>query len=191
MDTNKADTQHVVFVGGHSRIARLATPLLIDAGHQVHNVVRAPAQTADIQRLGGTSVLMDVEEASPSDFLAAFDGADVVVFSATVDESAAEVSINAAQQAGVTRYILVSSGAQPEAETHLRDSGLTYTILRPGELTDGDVTGRVTLTDDEPAEGTSRNNVAAVIGHIVNTGAAANQTVAFVDGDVPLAEALT
>lgn len=190
MNTSKADPQRVVFVGGHSRLARAATPLFVEAGYEVHNVVRAPGQTADIQRLGGTSVLMDVEEATPSDFLAAFDGADVVVFCATVDESAATLSMNAALQAGVGRYVLVSSGAQPEAEAHLRDSGLGYTILRPGELTDGDVTGRITLADDETAEGTSRSNVAAVIAHVVTTGAAADETVAFCDGDTPVAEAL-
>lgn len=191
MDTNTTAAQNVVFVGGHSRIARLATPLLIEAGHQVHNIVRAPAQTAEIQQLGGTSVLMDLEEASPSDFVAAFDGADVIVFSATVDEPAVKLSINAARQTGVARYLLISSGAHPEAEAHLRDSGMTYTILRPGELVDGDVTGRITVTEDQPTERTSRNNVAAVIGHILATGAAVNETVSFFDGDTPLAEALT
>jgi len=95
--------------------------------------------------------------------------------------------------------------AKHDADAALRSmgadsTGLDYTILGPASLTTGPGTGHIRVVGaDEaarPPETTgerlvvSRENVAAVIAHVVATGAAGRETVRFVDGDTPIAEAI-
>ena len=80
----------------------------------------------------------------------------------TVDLGGSLKSIEAARQAGIDRFVQISAinvdrpvpdDAEPvwrayveakrDADIALRDSGLDWTILRPGRLTDGDGTGLV------------------------------------------------
>lgn len=88
----------------------------------------------------------------------------------TVDRAAAELLAEAARATGVRRYLLVSSmgaGTDPRpgtdevfaaylrakaaAEAGLRESGLDWTILRPGHLTDDSGVGTVRLEPSVPA----------------------------------------
>lgn len=219
-----ADTKRVVILGGHSRVGRLAAPELIEAGWTTGHVIQRPTQTSEIQRLGGVSFLLDLATATVSDIAAVLDGAEAVVFTAradagddaaidAVDRRAAERSIAAAEQAGVKRYVMVSSAAAAQAESltegddlfaygrakaaadeRLRASGLDYTILRPGPLTDEPAGGKITVgAEGSPLSSlaeTSRGNVAAAIVHAILADAAVGETVTFTDGDAPVAEAL-
>lgn len=137
-----------------------------------------------------------------------------------VDFVAATRSMDAAAKAGVSRYVMVSYAtadvdlervpesdsfypyvvAKHNADEHLRASELDYTILGPGLLTLDEGTGKVVIADaqgegidgelNDDAKATSRDNVAAVIAHVVATGAASRQKVNFYDGDIPIAEAI-
>lgn len=137
-----------------------------------------------------------------------------------VDYEAAVRSMTAAERAGVHRFLLVSyagadvgiekvdpsssfypyAKAKHDADAHLRETGLDFTILGPGKLTLEPGTGKIRLADlDGTINGrqprddegnTSRDNVAAVIAHVVTTDAAIRRTVTFYDGPTPITEAI-
>lgn len=137
-----------------------------------------------------------------------------------VDYEAAARSIEAAEKSGVRRYVMVSysradvdidsldpddgfyayAKAKHDADARLRESSLDYTILGPGMLTlDAaskslrlvDNQGRIDGRDPEGDErNTSRENVAEVIVHVIDQGAAVRDTVRFYDGETAITEAV-
>lgn len=159
--------------GGHGKVALLLAPLLVEAGHEVHAVVRNPDHVADVEATGATAVVSSVEDADLAALTELLRGSDAVVWSAgagggdpertdAVDRDAAIRSMDAAVAAGVGRYVMVSfSGASrdhlvPEddsfrryqdakiaADDHLRGTDLGWTILGPGALTTDPSDGRV------------------------------------------------
>lgn len=220
------DEKRVIILGGHGKVARLATGKFKAAGYAVDSVIRNPDQRDDVRAVGGNPVVLDIESARVDDLAAAFDGASAVVFSAgagggnpertrAVDHDAATRAMAAAAQAGVDRFVTVSyagaaydvdridpeqpfyvyARAKHDADAHLRETGLDYTILGPGRLTGEPATGKLHLTDgqrdsSEARRETSRENVAEVLVHVITNHAASRQTVNFYDGDTPIAEAI-
>lgn len=223
--------QRVVLLGGHGKVALLAAPKLSAAGYAVDSVIRNPEHSADVEQSGGQPVLLDIETADIETLAKLFNGASAVVFSAgagggnparthAVDYQAATRAINAAQMAGVTRFVMVSyaraavdldhldpkdpfypyARAKHAADAYLRDSELEYTILGPGSLTMAPGTGKLTIADpDGRIDGqppvkdravTSRENVASVIRYVIANDAAIRRTVNFYDGQTPIAEAI-
>jgi uncharacterized protein YbjT (DUF2867 family) len=144
-------------------------------------------------------------------------GADAVVFAAgagpgsgiprkdSVDRAGSVLMADAAQQAGVRRFVQVSSmgaGSPPQAgrgevwaayiaaktaaEADLRSRDLDWTILRPGHLTDDPAAGRVRLAAPPvPAGAVSRADVAAVIAALLHEPGTSHQTLELVGGDTP------
>lgn len=219
----------VVVIGAHGKIALLAAPRLVTAGFAVDGVIRNPDHADDIRAIGANPVELSLEDASVDDLAHAFAGAEAVVFSAgagggnpartdAVDHKGAVRAMDAAEQAGVNRFVMVSysrslvdvdtldpnsaffpyAKAKHDADEHLRATKLDYTILGPGKLTLEPATEKLLIADergqvpDLAAEDavTSRDNVAAVIAHVLATGAGSRQTVNFYDGETPLAEAI-
>ena len=91
----------------------------------------------------------------------------------TVDRAAAVKCVDAAEAAGVARFVIVSSiGAhdpdgraradaalparEGRADAHVAASSLDWTIVRPGSLTDDPGTGRVEVTTDLGRRGPCR-----------------------------------
>lgn len=219
-----------VIIGAHGKIALLAAPRLVDAGYDVDGLIRNPDHAVDVRASGANPVELSLEDASVDDLAKAFDGADAVVFSAgagggnpdrtkAVDHKGAVRAIDAAVQAGVTRFIMVSfatalvskdtvdpeepfyayAKAKHDADEHLRSTDLDYTILGPGKLTlepasekivVADKDGRIDDQDVEAAD-TSRDNVAVVIAHVLKNNVGVRQTVNFYDGDTPVADAIS
>jgi uncharacterized protein YbjT (DUF2867 family) len=190
---------HVVVAGAHGQVARRLTRLLTTRGDTVTGIVRDPAHRADLEADGAQPVVLDLESAGADEVAAALAGADAVVFAAgagpgsgvarkdTVDRGAAVLLADAAERAGVGRYLLLSSmgvesvagSARPEgmddvfaaylraklaAEQDLlaRDA-LATTVLRPGGLTDDPGTGRVALARRVEPGRVPRDDVAAVL----------------------------
>ena len=54
----------IVIVGGHGKVALLAAPLLVAAGHEVISVIRNPAQADDITATGASPLVLSVEDAT-------------------------------------------------------------------------------------------------------------------------------
>lgn len=109
--------------------------------------------------------------------------------------------IDAARAAGIRRFVLVSSigaggsrAAAPwiarlvlgrfmalktQAEDYLRASGLDWTIVRPGHLTDQPANGRGQLLEDETVSGAiPRADVAALVERVLGDDATIDRTYA-------------
>jgi uncharacterized protein YbjT (DUF2867 family) len=213
---------HVVIAGGHGKIALQLTAMLAGRGDTVTSVVRNPDHRADVETAGATPVVVDLESASVTDLAPILGGADAVVFAAgagpgsgvarkeTVDRAAAVLLADAASQAGVARYLLVSSTgvdappapgtdetwaaylrAKKAAEDAIRDTGLAWTILRPGRLTDDPATGRVLLAPPPVERGAvTRADTAAVLAALLDTPGTAGLTLELREGDVAVLDAV-
>jgi uncharacterized protein YbjT (DUF2867 family) len=212
----------IVIAGGHGKIALLLERLLTQRGDQAVALIRNPAHVADVQQAGAEAVVCDLESASVGDVAALLSGADAVVFAAgagpgsgalrkdTVDRAASVLLAGAAEQAGVRRFVQVSSmgagqpprsgsdevwaayiAAKTAAEDDLRARDLDWTILRPGGLTDAPPAGTVRLAAPPIPAGTiPRADVAAVIVALLDKPAAGHQILELTGGDTPVAAAL-
>jgi uncharacterized protein YbjT (DUF2867 family) len=183
----------VVIAGGHGKIALRLERLLADRGDRPVGLIRDPGHASDVEAAGARPVLADLEALEADGLAPHLDGADAVVFAAgagpgsgpqrkrTVDLGGALKLIQAAKATGVKRYVMVSSigahdpgaggeqmrpylEAKAEADAALADSGLGFTIVRPGSLTDDPGTGRVDLSTELGRCGPiPRDDVAAVL----------------------------
>jgi uncharacterized protein YbjT (DUF2867 family) len=211
-----------VIAGGHGKIALLLAALLAGHGDQAVGLVRNPAHVADVERAGAEAAVCDLETASVADVAALLSGADAVVFAAgagpgsgvprkdSVDRGASVLLADAAEQAGVRRFVQVSSmgagqppragsdetwaayiAAKTAAETDLQARDLDWTIVRPGGLTDEPGTGRVRLAAPPVPRGSiPRADVAAVIVALLGDPGTRHQTLELVSGDTPVTEAV-
>ncbi len=126
---------HIVIAGGHGKIALILERLLSARGDSVAGFIRNPAQVADLEAAGADAVVVDLEKASVDEVAAHLRGADAVVFAAgagpgsgaarkeTVDRDAAILLADAAEAAGVERYVMVSAMAR-RPTGHRRRRGL-------------------------------------------------------------------
>jgi uncharacterized protein YbjT (DUF2867 family) len=207
----------IAIAGGHGQIARLLSRELSARGDVPVALVRQLAHVDDVTADGAEAVVLDLERTNALDVAEAIAGADAVVFAAgagpgsgvarkdTVDRAAAALLADAAEQAGVRRYVLVSSmgaGAPPPpgtdetfaaylvakraAEIELRARALDWTILRPGALTNEPPTGEVRLEPSVPRGSVSRADVAAVLVALLHETRSAGLTLELVGGVVPI-----
>jgi uncharacterized protein YbjT (DUF2867 family) len=79
--------------------------------------------------------------------------------------------------------------AKAEADRRLEESGLEYTIVRPGGLTDDPGTGLVTVATDLAGE-IPRDDVAAVLLAVLETPSTIRKTFELISGDTPIDEAV-
>ncbi len=81
--------------------------------------------------------------------------------------------------------------AKHKADEHLKDSGLNYTILRPGKLTDEDGKGTVEVSDSLDHQGSiSRKDVARVLISCLDHASVKNRTLELLEGKKHIEEAL-
>lgn len=208
----------VFVVGGHGKVALRVLPLLADRGHIARAAIRNPAHADEIEAAGGRPVIYDLE--TDNDLARHLDGADAVVFAAgagpgsgperkrTVDLNGALDLIHACREAGVSRYVMVSAMglhrreryppsmeayyvAKLEADEALAGSGLDYTIVRPGRLTDEPGTGKVAVGTPLEAGGEiSRDDVAATLLAVLETPATSGRVFDVIGGEVRIAAAI-
>ncbi len=127
----------------------------------------------------------------------------------TVDLEGSLKSIEGARRAGISRFVQVSAigvdaplppdtdpvwrayvEAKRDADAALRASGLDWTIIRPGLLTDGPPTGLVALGPDVERGEVPRADVAAVLAAVIDTGAGIGAQWNLVSGETPIDEAV-
>ena len=212
----------VVIAGGHGKIALLLERLLAARGDQAVGLIRNPAQVAEVRKAGAEAVICDLEAASADDVAVLLSGADAVVFAAgagpgsgvprkdSVDRAASVLMADAAERAGVRRFVQVSSmgagraprsgsdevwaayiTAKTAAEADLRARDLDWTILRPGGLTNAPATGKIRLAPPPVPRGTvPRADVAAVIAALLDNPGTGNHTLELTSGDSPVVAAV-
>ena len=209
----------VVIAGGHGKIALRLERRLTEAGDEAVGVVRNPDHVADVEATGAQAVVLDLEHADVDALAEVVRGADAVVFAAgggpssgaarkeTVDKGAAVLLADAAQRAGVRRYLMVSSmgtdradprsddifqvylRAKKAADEDLRARDLDWTIVHPGRLTDDPGTGRVLVGRLERGEVT-REDVAAVLVAALHDDRTVGKDFDLLGGDLPIEDAL-
>jgi uncharacterized protein YbjT (DUF2867 family) len=209
----------VAIAGGHGQIALRLAKVLSHRGDEVVALIRNPSHAEEVGHAGAEPAVVDLEHASEDDVAQAITGCDAVVFAAgagpgsgperkdTMDYGGAVKLIAAAKQAGVGRYVIVSSmganadapgddtfsvylRAKGRADDAVRASGLDATVVRPGGLTNGPGTGRVRLDESVPSGQVSRDDVAAVLVAVLDSPRTIGRTVDLIGGDTPVAEAV-
>jgi uncharacterized protein YbjT (DUF2867 family) len=209
----------VVIAGAHGQIGRRVARLLAARGDRVRGLIRNPDHSDDVRTDGAEPVVCDLESASVDEVASALSGAGAVVFAAgagpgsgaerklTMDRDGAVKLVEAAQSAGVPRYVIVSSvgaesapgdddvfsvylRAKAEADRALMDSDRDWTVIRPGMLTDDPGTGRVRIQEEPIRAEVTRDDVAAVLAAVVDESRAVGKVLYVVGGDDPIEDAL-
>jgi NADH dehydrogenase len=143
----------ILVAGATGLVGGMIVDGLLDQGRRVRALVRTPAAAERFQVRGAETVVGDLKDRDSLDRACA--GADVVVTTAnsaarggddtpeTVEEQGNRNLVDAARAAGVRHFVLTSAlgsaldspvpflRGKAVAERHLRDSGLTFTILMP------------------------------------------------------------
>ncbi|WP_299809364.1 SDR family oxidoreductase [uncultured Roseibium sp.] len=186
-------TMNVLVAGATGKTGHLVVSELIDMGHTPTALVRESSDTGSLPE--GVSLrkgdLTDLQSGVCA-------GMDVVVFAAgsggstgaemtdKVDRDGAQKLVDLAKQAGVSRFVMLSSiGADqsdPEgdlahylkakhaADEHLKASGLTWAILRPVALTDDGRSDSVVLgAEVDRSAKASRADVAHLLAEAATT----------------------
>jgi uncharacterized protein YbjT (DUF2867 family) len=207
----------VVVAGGHGKVGLRLLRLLAERGHRARGLIRNPDHAAELEEAGAEPVLCDIE--ALDDIAPCCEGADAVVFAAgagpgsgperkrTVDLGGAVKLMDAAKKNGIDRYVIVSSirADRPEewsdemrpyfeakhgADEALVESGLTYTIIRPGALTDDPGTGRVAAGPRAEGGEITREDVAAVVLATLEAPNTHGKAFDVVSGDDPVEDAV-
>jgi uncharacterized protein YbjT (DUF2867 family) len=207
----------VVIAGGHGQIGLLLGRLLVEDGHRVRGIIRKADQAPDLEAIGVEPVVFDLE--NDDGLAAAIAGADAAVFAAgagpgsgaerkfTMDRDGAIKLIDACREIGAPRYVIVSSmganaaitgddvfsvylRAKGEADDALRASGLDYTIIRPGALTNEPGSGFIALGRDLPRGSIPRADVAATLLLVLPATHTIGETLDLIEGTIPIAEAV-
>ncbi len=211
----------VVIAGGHGKIALILERMLAQRGDSVAGFIRNPDQSTDLVGAGAEPLVVDLEKASVDEVAGHLRGADAVVFAAgagpgsgaarkeTVDRDAAVLLADAAEAAGVGRYVMVSAmAADPQAtaedevfQAYLRAKGaadeairartaLSATIVRPGMLTNEPGTGRVAIADSTGRGSIPREDVAAVLVGVLDEPGTGGRTFELISGESPITEGI-
>ena len=210
----------VVIAGGHGQIALLLERALSENGDRAVGLVRNPDHVADVEATGAEAMVLDLEHTDADTVAGAVGGADAVVFAAgggpnsgaarkeTVDKGAAILLADAAETAGVRRYLMVSAmgtdradptsddvfqvylRAKKAADDDVRSRDLDWTVVRPGRLTDDPGTGRIQVGAALGRGQVPRADVAATLLAVLHTPSTSGATFDLLGGDTPVDEAL-
>lgn len=208
-------TETVLVAGSHGTTGQHVTERLAERDDEPRAMIRDDDQADELESLGGEPVVADLTE--PESLESAVEGCDAIVFAAGsngedvygVDRDGAINLINAAEDAGIGRFVMLSSmgaddpesGPDPlrdyliakaEADEYLRQSALEYTIVRPGELTTDSGTGEIRAgnpLDDQDGD-IPREDVASVLVTAIGFEPVYGETFEILSGDDPIEEVL-
>ena len=217
----------ILIAGANGNTGYRLVRLLAGGDHEVRAMIRDPAQAGRMEEAGAEPFVSDLE-GDPSPAVA---GRRAVLFCAgggrgsgpekkeTVDHMGAVKLIEAAEAGGADRFILLSSIrieypdtwperlrvyliAKEKADRRLMASGLGYTIVRPGRLTDEPGTGRIAAAqrlggrgEQDGREGRwgdeiSRDDTAAVMAACLELENTRGKAIEVLAGEAPIREAL-
>lgn len=202
----------VFVVGANGQVGHeLVNTLHKDEHHEVTAMVRKEEQQKDFEGKGIHSVLADLE-GTVADLAEAMKGYDAVIFAAgsggstgqdmtlLIDLDGAVKTVEAAEKAGVKRYVMLSAYgagdrstwsdeikpyyvAKYYADHHVEESSLDWTILRPGALTDDAPTGKYAAGKDAEPGDITRADVAHALAHVVDDTSTYGKAIELVNGD--------
>lgn len=207
----------VLVAGANGKTGRLLLPKLVDAGHEPVAMVRDANQIPELREHGAAdAVVADLQEGVSG----APDGCDAVLFAAgsgsatgpdktiRVDLMGAIRLIEACRESGAERFVMLSAmhtdepdegperlrhylAAKMEADRWLMASGLEWTIVRPGRLTDEPGTGRIRAARHLEDYGEiPREDVAVAMIAALEVDGARGKTLEMLSGNTPIRETL-
>ena len=210
----------VVVAGANGLTGRIVLKLLTEAGHQPVAMIRDFAQREALEALGAECRIGDLEK--PLGY--AVRGCRGAIFAAgsgsgtgpektiDVDQNGAMAMIETCVRMNVRRFVMLSSiaadtpergpeslhhyfGAKAVADRHLQASGLDYTIVRPGFLTNEPGTGAIATGADlgplaKATHSVSRESVARVLVDCLGLDNTVEKTFETIDGPTPITDAL-
>jgi uncharacterized protein YbjT (DUF2867 family) len=207
----------VTVLGASGRTGVHVVRLLRRQGHDVRAGVRGRARGGEVAELGAEPVIADLAS-GPDVLIDVCRGADAVINAAgaadpdpsavnLVDRDGAISAVEAAERAGVQRYVQLSAQfadspdqgdrlvrsillAKQISDTALGRSSLVWTVVRPGTLTDDPGTGRVLLAGHLEPGRVPRQDVAAVLTGCLAEPRTENRGFDVVTGDLPVGAAL-
>ncbi|RZH68568.1 SDR family oxidoreductase [Natrinema altunense] len=212
-DETTAVSQTILIAGSHGQVGQHVTELLGESERTARAMIRTESQADEMAARGGEPVVADLT----GDVEHAVEGCDAIVFAAGsggddvygVDRDGAISLIDAASEAGVDRFVMLSSmgadepaaGPEPlrdyliakaEADEYLRTSDLTETIVRPGELTTDPGTGEIRAGNGlDPDSGSiPREDVARTLVTALDFEPVYGETFEILSGATPIEDAL-
>ncbi|WP_409304826.1 SDR family oxidoreductase [Peribacillus sp. SCS-155] len=209
----------VFVVGSNGQIGKQLVHLLKQSDqHTVRAMVRKEEQAEAFNKIGVETVLADLE-GSVDGIAAAAEGCDAIVFAAgsgghtgadktlLIDLDGAVKTVEAAEQLGIERFIMVSAlqannrenwnekirpyyVAKHYADRILEQSKLTYTIIRPGGLLNEPGTGKVAAGENLERATIPREDVAGTILAALTEEKTFKRSFDLVSGDRNISDAL-
>lgn len=203
----------VLIAGAHGQVGQHITDLLSDSDHDARAMVRDESQVSEMEAFGVEAVVADLRNAEA--VADAVEGSDAIIFAAGssgedvegVDRDGAIRTIEAAEDLGVERYVMLSAinadrpeespdaleeylKAKQAADERLQESDLTYTIARPGSLTNDPATGRIEAAWRVERGEITRADVARTLVATLEIENTYGETFELVQGDEPIEAAL-
>ncbi|UOR10332.1 SDR family oxidoreductase [Halobacillus amylolyticus] len=206
----------VLVIGANGQVGKYVIDKLNDSGHEPVAMVRDTDQVPQFEDKGIRSVIGDLEK----DFESAFYNIEAVIFAAgsgphtgadktiLIDQEGAIRAIERAKHFGIKRFVMLSSMAadRPEsgaeamkhylyakhrADEYLKQSGLDYTIVRPGRLTNDRGNGKIKIQEHINSYGEiPREDVAETLSFLISGAKAENKAYDLLSGDQRIHEAL-
>lgn len=211
----------ILVVGANGQIGKHLVKFIQDSGeHTAKAMIRKEEQKSYFEDLGAETAIVDLE--GDIDGIAkAIEGVDSVVFTAgsgpktgpdktiMIDLDGAVKTIEATKQAGVKRFVMVSSYdttretiqrstesfapyviAKHYADEWLRGAGLDYTMVHPGILTNDAATGKVDAGSSVPPEEIARADVANVIFETLKNDSTIGKEFKVINGETSIKDAI-
>ncbi|GGM18434.1 putative sugar epimerase YhfK [Paraliobacillus quinghaiensis] len=210
----------VLVVGANGQIGRHLVDFIQDSGKQARAMIRKEEQASYFIDKDAETAVVDLER-SVEEIAEAAKGVDAVVFTAgsgphtgkdktiLVDLDGAIKTMEAAEMAGVKRFVLVSSfdtrretwldapegfkpyaAAKYYADVWLKSSDLDYTLVHPGGLTNDQGTGKVEAASEVERGKIPREDVARVIINCLEEESTIGKEFQVVSGDQPIEDAV-
>ncbi|MFI5426849.1 NAD(P)-binding oxidoreductase [Aeromicrobium sp. UC242_57] len=205
----------IAVLGAGSGTGRHVAEQALAGGHNVTAIVRDAHRTAAARPCLEVRQL-DIANSGLDEMRGALLGASAVVFAAAgdlrrVDHLGVVLATHAAEDLGIERFVLLSAkgagvarpnilrggfwddyfAAKEAAEAKLQQSGLAWTIIKPGELTDEPACGRIALGEEiRSTESISRADVAATILTALDHPGSVKRKWELVGGNASISEAV-
>ncbi|MGR3741237.1 NAD(P)-binding oxidoreductase [Companilactobacillus sp. DQM5] len=207
--------ENTFIIGANGQIGQLLVKKLQSKNINFTAGVRKKEQLENLQEKNIPSKLIDLQS-SVEEIAKALEGSDSIIFTAgsggkTGDDMTLEIDLDgavktmeAAQRAGIKRYIMVSSAQADDREKYkdspikpymiakfyadreLRRSNLDYTIIHPGVLTNDQPTGKISVDDFSKNTKISRFDVADVLSSLIDNKKSIRKDYSIVNGDTDI-----
>lgn len=205
----KQDIQSILVIGANGTTGQIICNLLADSpGYRPVAMIRKESQKEQFEEKNIRTVLADLEE----DFGHAFENIDKVIFAAgaggsssdektiAIDQEGAKKSADLAKKHHINKFVMLSSmgagnpdedsdlykylKAKHNADEHLKNSGLNYTIVRPGGLTNEAGTDKIKAKSAFNEKGKiSREDVAKTLVYVLGSDIASNSYFEILEGE--------